>query len=36
MSKTFQFSKKLTIHQEYKKLFLLLKILKQVKTMQYQ
>jgi hypothetical protein len=30
MSKTFQFSKKLTIHQEYKKLFLLLKILKQV------
>jgi hypothetical protein len=30
MSKKFQFNKKLTIHQEYKKLFLLLKILKQV------
>jgi hypothetical protein len=30
MSKTFQFSKKLTIHEEYKKLFLLLKIFKNV------
>jgi hypothetical protein len=30
MSKTFQFSKHLTINQEYKNLFLLLKILKQV------
>jgi hypothetical protein len=30
MPKTFQFSKHLTINQEYKNLFLLLKILKQV------
>jgi hypothetical protein len=37
LSKTFQFIKKLTIHQEYKKLFLLLKILKQVlATVSYQ